>query len=120
MARNQTENARVLIPDSSAGQSNKKKQMEKHCFLCQKYGRKPTTHNTGNCTKYKKDGTVKPLWSSGKYLANKTKKKLDGNSYAQIEEQLFAKIEKSIKKALKSSSCKKKHCHDSDSDFNSK
>jgi hypothetical protein len=33
--------------DSSARQSFKKKQTEKHCVLCQKYGSKPSTHNMG-------------------------------------------------------------------------
>jgi hypothetical protein len=83
-ARSQTEKRKGT--DSSTGQYNKKKQTDKHCVLCQKYGGKPATHNTSDCTKYDKDGTVKPSWSSGKYLANKTKKKSDGNSYAQFED----------------------------------
>jgi hypothetical protein len=70
--------------DSSANQSNKKKQMEKHCVLCQKYDGKPATHNAGDCTKYEKDGTIKLTWISSKYLADKTKKKPGGNSYTQL------------------------------------
>ncbi len=79
-------NGKCKGTDSSTGQSFKKKQTDKHCVLCQKYGGKPATHNTSDCTKYEKDGTVKPSWSSGKYLADKTKKKSDGNSYAQLED----------------------------------
>jgi hypothetical protein len=72
-----------------------------------------------NGTKYEKDGTVKPSWSSGKYLTNMTKKKLDGNSYAQLEECLFSKVDKSIKKVMKSASHKKKCHYNSNSDSNS-
>jgi hypothetical protein len=72
--------------DSSTGQYNRKKQTDMHCVLCQKYGGKPATHNTGDCTKYEKDGTVKPSWSSSKYLTDKTKKKSDGNSYGQLKD----------------------------------
>ena len=40
--------------DSSTGQSNKKKQMERHCVLCKKYSGKPATHNTGESTHLRK------------------------------------------------------------------
>jgi hypothetical protein len=88
--------------------------------LCQKHHRKPATHNTSNCTKYEKDGTVKPSWSSGKYLADKTKKKLEGNSYAQLEDQIFMRMDKKLKKAFKSASHQKKRYYNSDSDSDSK
>ncbi len=101
-------NGKCKGTDSSANQSNKRKQTEKHCVLCQKYSGKPATHNTGSCTKYEKDDTVKLSWSSSKYLADKTKKKSDGNSYAQLEELFFSKEDKSFQKAMKSASCKKK------------
>jgi hypothetical protein len=105
--------------DSSTGQSYKKKRTDKHCVLCQKHGGKPATHNTSDCTKYEKDGTVKPSWSSGKYLADKTKKKSDGNSYAQFEDRIFAKMDKKLKKAFKSASRQKKRRYNSDSDSDS-
>jgi hypothetical protein len=105
--------------DSSTGLSYKKKRMDKHCVLCQKHGGKPATHNTGDCTKYEKDGTVKPSWSSGKYLADKTKKKSDGNSYAQLEDRIFVQMDKKLKKAFKSASCQKKRCYNIDSDSDS-
>jgi hypothetical protein len=113
-------NGKHKSTDSSMGQSSKKKQTDKHCVLCQKYGEKPATHNTSDCTKYEKDGTVKLSWSSGKYLADKTKKKSDGNSYVQLEDRIFAKMDKKLKKAFKSASPQKKCHYDSDSDSDSK
>jgi hypothetical protein len=105
--------------DSSTGQAYKKKRTDKHCVLCQKHGGKPATHITGDCTKYEKDGTVKPSWSSGKYLADKTKKKSDGNSYAQLKDRIFAKMDKKLKKAFKSASRSKKRRYASNSDSDS-
>ncbi len=76
--------------------------------------------NISNCTKYEKDGTVKLLWSSSKYLADKTKKKSDGNSYAQLEDRIFAQMDKKVKRAFKSASCQKKCHYNSDSNSDSK
>jgi hypothetical protein len=45
--------------DSSNYQIPKKVIFEKSCALCQKHGGAHTTHNTGECCKYKKDGTLK-------------------------------------------------------------
>ncbi len=50
---------------------------------------------------------------------DKTKKKSDGNSYAQLKDRIFAKMDKKLKKAFKSASCQKKRCYDSDSDSDS-
>jgi hypothetical protein len=36
----------------------KKTRVEKSCALCQKHGGAHTTHNTSECRKYKKDGTL--------------------------------------------------------------
>jgi hypothetical protein len=113
-------NGKCKCTDSSTGQSFKKKQMEKHCVLCQRHGGKPATHNTGDCTKYKKDGTVKPSWSSGKYPADKTEKKAEGNSYAQLKDCIFVKMDKKLKKAFKSASCSKRRRYASNSDSDSK
>ncbi len=83
-------------------------------------GGKPATHNTGKCTKYEKDGTVKPSWSSGKYLTNKRKEKSEGKSHAQLEKRLFAKVDKAIKRSQKASASRKKKRHyDSDSSSDS-
>ncbi len=37
--------------------------VKKCCVLCQKHGGMHTTHNTGECCKYKKDGTPKQGFS---------------------------------------------------------
>jgi hypothetical protein len=39
----------------------KKVRSEKSCALCQKHGGMHTTHNTGECRKYEKDGTLNSL-----------------------------------------------------------
>ncbi len=72
--------------------------------MCQKYGDKPATYNTGECTKYEKDGTVKPSRSNGRYLADKMKEKSEGKSYAQLEKRLFAKVDKAFKRSKNDSS----------------
>jgi hypothetical protein len=41
----------------------KKVIVEKSCMLCQKHGGVHMTHNTGECHKYKKDGTLKKGFS---------------------------------------------------------
>lgn len=41
----------------------KKQKTEKHCILCQKYGGHSDLHNTSDCKKYDKDGTLKSGWS---------------------------------------------------------
>ncbi len=89
----------------------KKVRFEKHCNLCKKHGGAHTTHNTGECHKYEKDGTEKSSFRAAKkggkrsYTAN------------QNFTQLTKKIEK-LEKALKKSGRKdKKRCYeDSDSD----
>jgi hypothetical protein len=41
----------------------KKVRVEKSCMLCQKHGGAHTTHNTGECRKYEKDGTLEKCFS---------------------------------------------------------
>ena len=106
---------------SSTDRIPKKPRVEKHCVLCQKHGTSltaPSTHNTNECRRYEKDGTVKN--SSGKFsVQNKSYKKPEGNSFAQLTER-FSKLEKAIKKGNKKSSHrKKKSRHDSDSSSDS-
>ena len=48
--------------NSSADKIPKKARVEKHCNLCQKHGGAVSTHNTSECTKYEKDGTLKAEW----------------------------------------------------------
>ena len=50
--------------NSSADRIPKKKRTEKHCVLCPKYGEGPASHNTKECTKYDKDGTLKASWGT--------------------------------------------------------
>ena len=101
--------------DSSSGRIPKKKRTEKHCILCKDKGGKHDTHNTNECAKWEKDGSLKSSWvEKGKSAERKS----DGRSYAQLLER-FAKLEKSLKKGKKSSSRKKKRRYDSDSSSNS-
>ena len=97
----------------------KKARSERYCALCKKYGGAHTTHNTEFCSKYEKDGTEKPSWSSKLPSSATGKYKKPDNSYAQLQKR-FEKLEKSVKKGKKgSSSRKKKRYHSSDSDSDS-
>ena len=44
----------------------KRKHSSKYCALCEKHGGAKTTHNTGDCRKYKKDGVFKKTFKSQK------------------------------------------------------
>jgi hypothetical protein len=90
----------------------KKVCFEKHCNLCKKHGGAHTTHNTGECRKYKKDGTEKSSF--------RTAKKGGKRSYPANQNfaQLTKKIEK-LEKALKKSGKKSKKRRYEDSDSNS-
>ena len=76
-----------------------------------------TTHNTGECHKYEKDGTLKKSFNGkvavgAKY--NGKGKKDHANSFVQIMER-FSKLKKAVKKTHKSSRKKKRRQEDSDS-----
>ena len=80
-----------------------------------------TTHNTGECHKYKKDGTLKNGFIKKAAIGQKwhtNGKKDHANSFAQFIE-CFSKLKKAAKKTQKSSQ-KKKRCKEysnfSDSD----
>jgi hypothetical protein len=108
--------------NSSSDRIPKKKRTEKHCVLCQKHGGASASHNTSECTKYEKDGTLKSSWANksagtGKY--SDKKKKPDGQAFAQVMDRFASKMEKTLKKATKSVSRKKKRHYDSDSDSDS-
>jgi hypothetical protein len=108
--------------NSSSDRIPKKKRTEKHCVLCQKHGGASASHNTSECTKYEKDGTLKSSWANksagtGKY--SDKKKKPDGQAFAQILDRFSSKLDKTLKKATKSVSRKKKRHYDSDSDSDS-
>jgi hypothetical protein len=90
---------------------SKKAKVEKSCVLCQKYRSTHTTHNTGECRKYDKDGTLQKSFSRKAAVGQKchsSGKKETSNSFAQIMER-FSSLEKMVKKTQKSAR-KKKHC----------
>ncbi len=67
----------------------KKVRSEKSCALCQKHGGAHTTHNTGECRKYEKDGTLKKSFNGKAAVGAKYNgkgKKDHANSFAQIME----------------------------------
>ncbi len=74
----------------------KKVRFEKHCDLCKKHGGAHTTHNTGECCKYKKDRTAKSSFRAAKkggkrsYPANQ--------NFAQLTKKI-EKLEKVLKKS---------------------
>jgi len=92
----------------------KKKTSEKHCVLCQKHGGSPGTHNTSDCNKYEKDGTVKPEWGRKSNAKPSGKKRSDPNSFAQLKDEI-ADLKKALKSKNKSRSRKKRHYDSSDS-----
>jgi hypothetical protein len=91
-------------------------------MLCQKHGGEHTTHNTGECHKYEKDGTLKKGFSKKAAIGQKchgSGKKENSNSFVQIME-CFSKLKKMVKKAQKSSrkkKCCQKDSNSSDSDL---
>jgi hypothetical protein len=91
----------------------KKVRFEKHCDLCKKHGGTHTTHNTGECRKYEKDGTEKSSFCAAE----------KGGKRSYPVNQNFAQLSKKInklEKALKKSGKKGKKCHYEDSDSDSK
>jgi hypothetical protein len=95
----------------------KKVRIKKGCVLCQKHGGAHTTHNTGECRKYKRDGTLKKGFSGKAAIEQKRHdngRKESANSFTQIMD-CFSKLEKTVKKAQKSSQKKKRRHEDSNS-----
>ena len=89
---------------------------EKNCALCQKYGGAHTTHNTGECRKYDKDGTLQKSFSAKAAVGQKrhgSGKKESHNSFVQVVER-FSKLEKALKKSHKSARKKKRRHENSD------
>ncbi len=90
----------------------KKVRFAKNCNLCKKHGGAHTTHSTGECRKYEKDGTLKASFHAAKKGG---KKSYPANqNFAQLTE----KIEK-LEKALKKSGKRGKKCRYEDSDSDS-
>eukprot|EP00804_Cyclotella_cryptica_P029263 CCRYP_011693-RA/>CCRYP_011693-RA protein AED:0.36 eAED:0.37 QI:0/-1/0/1/-1/1/1/129/120 len=87
---------------------------DKHCVLCKKHGGPHKSHNTRDCRRYNKDGTlIKKNGGAGK--PHSKEKKPEGANFAQIVQ---AELKKAPRK--KSSKCKKCRANDSESDSNSK
>ena len=104
---------------SAADRIPKKPRVEKNCALCLKYGGAHTTHSTGKCSKYKKDGSHKQGWGKKSAKPNGKSKRADGNAFSQMMDRL-SKIEKAVKKGGKSpSSRKKKRYYSSSSESDS-
>jgi hypothetical protein len=90
----------------------KKARFAKKCNLCKKHGGTHTTHNTGECRKYEKDGTEKSSFRAAK----------KGGKRSYPSNQNFAQLTKKIKKlekASKKSGKKGKKCRYEDSDSDS-
>ncbi len=101
--------ARVIVPWTTI---SVKRCESRKAALCQKHGGTHTTHNTGECHKYKKDGTLKksfirkaaigPKRHGNVRKCNGYSKKENANSFAQLMER-FSKLKKAVKKTQKSS-----------------
>jgi hypothetical protein len=116
---NSNKNGKCKNGNSSADKTPKKACAEKHYNLCQKHGGTASTHNTSECTKYEKDGTLKSEWGKkGPFKTTPKTKTVGGNAFAQMAERM-AKREKTLKKRTKTSSCKKKRHYESSSDSDS-
>ncbi len=95
----------------------KKAKVKKSCTLCRKHGSTHTTHNTGECHKYEKDGTPKQGFSKNAAIGQKhygNGKKDHANSFVQFMEH-FSKLKKAVKKTQKSLQKKKRRQEYSDS-----
>ncbi len=69
----------------------KKARVKKSCALCQKHGGAHTTHNTSECCKYEKDGTLQKGFSAKAAVGQKHHgggKKESCNSFAQVMERV--------------------------------
>ncbi len=90
----------------------KKVRFAKNCNLCKKHGGAHTTHNTGECCKYEKDGTEKASFHATK--KGKKKSYPANQNFAQLTEKI-EKLEKVLKKSRKRG--KKRRYEDSDSNY---
>ena len=85
-------------------------------LLCQKHGGAHTTHNTSECRKYEKDGTLQKGFSAKAAVGQKCHgggKKESCNSFTQVMER-FSKLEKVVKKSHRSAKKKKRRHESSD------
>ena len=85
---------------------------EKLCNLCKKHGGAHTTHDTSECRKFTKDGTLKPG-----FKPKGGKAKSNDHIFAQVKKEGFTKVTKAFKKDLKKARKEKKRKQEnSDSD----
>jgi hypothetical protein len=91
----------VSIKTSKEDRSSKKA-CTKHCELCKQHGGAHTTHNTGDCRKYEKNGTKKKGFKKRKKSGSKNQ------NFAQVMKYGFVEIKKDLIKDIKSASRKKK------------
>ncbi len=91
-------------------QAHKKVRFKNSCKLCKKYGGAHTTHDTKDCRKYEKDGTVKADFCAAKKAGKKP----------NPAKQLFAQLSKKLDKLEKTLNHKSKKCRRDDSDSDSK
>jgi hypothetical protein len=105
------------VSEKEDGLPQKRNHSSKYCALSAKHGGAKTTHNTGDCRKYEKDGVFKKTFKSqkGKSAVNK---KIDHQSFKTMEDTL-KKVKTELKK-IKKVSHKSKKCSRNDlSDSNS-
>ncbi len=84
---------------------------QKKSDLCKKHGGAHTTHNTGECRKYEKDGTEKSSFCAAKKGGKRSYP--SNQNFAQLTEKI-EKLEKALKKSGEKG--KKRRYEDSDSD----
>ena len=85
---------------------------EKHCVLCKKHGGPHKSHNTHDCHRFNKDGTlIKNLGGASRLEPNR--KGPEGANSVQL-------LRTEFKKAIRKHSCKDKKCwaRDADTDSN--
>ena len=85
----------------------------KHCFLCKRHGGMHETHNTLDCSKYKKDGKIKKSFVKCECGSTASNKKT-ASAFAQLLAKI-AKLENTNDKLKKSL---QKHKHDYTSNSN--
>ncbi len=88
----------------------KKACFAKKCDLCKKHGGAHTTHSTGECRKYEKDGTEKSSFCTAKKSGKRSYP--SNQNFVQPTEKI-KKLEKALKKSGKKG--KKRRYEDSDS-----
>ena len=100
------------------GNPTKKKKPDKKCALCEKHGGKYTTHNTGDCRKYEKDGTPKSGFKkTGKSDSKSVKKdRLSFQAFLERLDKIDTKLKKIGKKERKTKNHERDYSSNSSND----